>query len=414
MNVFLDKATRYFFISILLFLSFMSAADAAFIFQQKAQIQTMYVSRSQSVVSSLLEQGVPEAIIAKAVTNTNKNEAGADIVKKLGIDEHADIRFLAEANELSHQTIRFQFIKNSILISLLLVLVLAFLFTKERLYCRAASVVKNYAEGDFSLPLPQTGEGAVYKMFSAIGNMAAVLKSKHETELKTKLFLKETISDISHQLKTPLAALSMYNEIILSEADNEKTVASFSQKSFSAISRMEQLIAVLLKITRLDSGNIMFEKKCCTICEVVSQSVAELTTRAAHEKKQIILTGDADTKISCDINWTGEAISNIVKNALDHTGKGGRVEIKWDSTPAMTRITITDNGLGIAPEDFHHIFKRFYRSKNSFNSQGTGLGLPLAKAIVEGQGGLIAVKSQPGEGTNFTLSFPKKEHRGAQ
>ena len=80
----------------------------------------------------------------------------------------------------------------------------------------------------------------------------------------------------------------------------------------------------------------------------------------------------------------------------------------------MTRITITDNGLGIAPEDFHHIFKRFYRSKNSFNSQGTGLGLPLAKAIVEGQGGLIAVKSQPGEGTNFTLSFPKKEHRGAQ
>ena len=90
----------------------MSAADAAFIFQQKAQIQTMYVSRSQSVVSSLLEQGVPEAIIAKAVTNTNKNEAGADIVKKLGIDEHADIRFLAEANELSHQTIRFQFIKN--------------------------------------------------------------------------------------------------------------------------------------------------------------------------------------------------------------------------------------------------------------------------------------------------------------
>ena len=105
------------------------------------------------------------------------------------------------------------------------------------------------------------------------------------------------------------------------------------------------------------------------------------------------------------MNWTSEAIGNIVKNALDHTQDGGIVHITWERTPAMFRILISDNGTGIAPEDIHHIFKRFYRSKHSLDTQGIGLGLPLAKSIIEGQGGVIAVQSEIGNGTTFTLSF---------
>ena len=110
-------------------------------------------------------------------------------------------------------------------------------------------------------------------------------------------------------------------------------------------------------------------------------------------------------KLICDMEWTGEAIGNIVKNALDHTQVGGIVRITWNRTPAMFQIFISDNGSGIAPEDIHHIFKRFYRSKHSIDTQGIGLGLPLAKSIIEGQGGVISVQSESGKGTLFTLSF---------
>ena len=168
---------------------------------------------------------------------------------------------------------------------------------------------------------------------------------------------------------------------------------------------MEQLIQVMLKITRLDAGSIVFEKESCGLWELIAQSVSELTTRAAHERKEIIVDEVSEETLICDKQWTCEAIGNIVKNALDHTDSGGKIHVIWKRTPAMLRIMISDNGSGIAPEDLHHVFKRFYRSKKSLDTQGIGLGLSLAKAIVEGQGGIISVQSALQEGTVFTLSF---------
>ena len=149
----------------------------------------------------------------------------------------------------------------------------------------------------------------------------------------------------------------------------------------------------------------MFEKDCLPVAALVSQSIRELTTRVEHEHKQILVDGDTGQQLICDRDWTCEAIGNIVKNALDHTGAGGTVKIHWEHTPAMLRLFISDDGSGIAQEDIHHIFKRFYRSKHALDTQGIGLGLPLAKSIIEGQGGIISVQSDPGAGSTFTLSF---------
>lgn len=235
-----------------------------------------------------------------------------------------------------------------------------------------------------------------------------MLQAKNETEHKTKEFLKSTISDISHQLKTPLAALMMYQEIIEAEPDNADTVKEFSQKIGAALKRMEQLILSMLKITRLDTGNILFDKRVCPVQELIRNAISELTTRAVQEKKQLIVQGNPNETVICDMDWTSEAIGNLVKNALDHTEAGGMIKITWESTPTMLRILVSDNGNGIAPEDIHHIFKRFYRSKYSLNTPGIGLGLPLAKSIVEGQGGIISVQSVLHEGTTFSVSFLTK------
>lgn len=265
--------------------------------------------------------------------------------------------------------------------------------------------MENYINGNFTRHLTQNQEGAIFQLFSTVEQLATILQSKNETEHNAREFLKNTISDISHQLKTPLTALAMYQEIIQNEPDNPEIVREFSAKADSALSRMEQLIQSMLKITRLDAGNIVFEKKLHSAAELAAQAINDLTTRAQNEEKQIQVDGNPREQILCDLEWTAQAIENLVKNALDHTGPGGIIHIAWERTPAMFRITVSDNGNGIAPEDIHHIFKRFYRSKHALETPGIGLGLPLAKSIIEGQGGSISVQSEPGHGTVFTLSF---------
>lgn len=266
-------------------------------------------------------------------------------------------------------------------------------------------MIANYIDGDYSGHLPQQSEGAIFHIFASIEQLATMLQAQNEAEHKTKEFLKNTISDISHQLKTPLAALTMYQEIIENEPDHADVVLEFSAKIGIALKRMEYLIQSMLKITRLDTGNIVFEKNRYHVSELISHAINELTTRAENENKKILIDGNPGQLITCDMEWTGEAIGNLVKNALDHTKPGGIIRITWEHTPAMFRIFISDDGNGIAPEDIHHIFKRFYRSKHSLDTQGIGLGLPLAKSIIEGQGGLISVQSELNEGTTFTLSF---------
>lgn len=224
--------------------------------------------------------------------------------------------------------------------------------------------------------------------------------------LPQKLFLKNTISDISHQLKTPLAALSMYQEIMENEYDTPAVIQNFTAKTGLALKRMEQLIQSLLKITRLDAGSVVFEKKVCNLSELISHAVSELTPRTASENKSILLEGSDTDTFYCDASWTSEAISNIVKNALDHMNANGTVRITWEISPLTGIIRISDDGSGIAPEEIHHIFKRFYRSSQAADTQDLGLGLPLAKSIIEGQGGTISLQSTLHVETTFTLLLP--------
>jgi signal transduction histidine kinase len=126
-----------------------------------------------------------------------------------------------------------------------------------------------------------------------------------------------------------------------------------------------------------------------------------------QEQKSITLNGFDDAVLYCDEDWIIEAMGNLVKNSLDHMSAGGKVEVSWDETPVITKIIIKDNGSGIHPEDIHHIFKRFYRSRFSQDTQGVGLGLSLSKSIVEAHNGTITVDSTLGKGSSFTLDFLK-------
>lgn len=220
-----------------------------------------------------------------------------------------------------------------------------------------------------------------------------------------KKFLRNTISDISHQLKTPLAALNIYNGLIQDEAKEIPSIQEFSQLSEQELDRIETLVQNLLKITKLDAGTILLEKSLENVSEIAEDIKKHFLFRARQEGKEICLSGNEDISLFCDRNWITEAISNLVKNALDHTEKGGVIRIEWRAFTSIVQITVTDNGSGIHPEDLHHIFKRFYRSRFSKDTQGIGLGLSLTKAIVEAHSGTIEVDSTLGTGTSFIINF---------
>lgn len=364
-----------------------------------------YLSRSAAIATALFEQDIPSTVIAAALTSTEISEGGTALLAMAGVDAAAESSLLPFRAQLQRSSIAAALGMAILLVIALFAGTWVFFSARKRLYCQADQAVSGYLCGDYSQRLPRSSEGAIYQIFAQVEQLATMLQAKTETEHQAKEFLKKSISDISHQLKTPLAALTMYQEIIADEPEHPDTVREFSAKMSVSLKRMEYLIQAMLKITRLDTGNITFEKQNLPMADLISQSIRELTTRAERENKQILVDGDAGQQLVCDRDWTCEAIGNIVKNALDHTDPGGTVRIHWEHTPAMLRIFITDNGSGIAPEDIHHIFKRFYRSKRSLYTQGIGLGLPLAKSIIEGQGGMIAVQSDPGTGTTFTLSF---------
>ena len=368
----------------------------------------MYLEHNRAIISALLEQGISKEIIANAIFSTDTSVAGIELSNYLGITSYTIGSTLPHFSQFQNQFWLMFFGTCTCMIIVLLIGIISFLRIRNKLYQRAEKIIDNYINNDYSCHLPQDSEGEIFHLFASVEQLATMLQAKNETEHKTKEFLKSTISDISHQLKTPLAALMMYQEIIESEPDNTNTVKEFSQKIGIALKRMEQLILSMLKITRLDTGNILFDKRACSVQELIKNAISELTTRATQEKKQLIVQGTPNQTVICDMDWTSEAIGNLVKNALDHTEAGGVIEITWESTPTMLRILVYDNGSGIAPEDIHHIFKRFYRSKYSLNTPGIGLGLPLAKSIIEGQGGLISVQSVLHEGTTFSVSFLTK------
>lgn len=406
MNFLQEKKTRNFYLFLLVisgvFFSFLLFLGIFSVYSFRMTL----AGREMAASSYLLEQGVSPEVIARTWNHLEVTQEGRELVEEIGHGSHAqgDLWLLLRENFLP---VFFVLIFGGILFFTALLLKTGlFLEEREKMYQEAEKVVAGYRDRQWS-HLPGGGTGAVYLLFDQVEQLALSLKAECDTEHRAKEFLKDMISDISHQLKTPLAALEMYMEILAEEPGEEETVKHFSEKSLLSLERMEQLVLSLLKMARLDAGTILFEKHVCYVSELVAQGVGELLERGKREGKEILVEGNQEETVFCDMEWTKEAVGNLVKNALDHTKRGDVIQILWQSSPIMLRLFVKDTGCGILPEDIHHIFKRFYRSKKSSDTLGAGLGLSLAKGIVEGQGGILSVESVPGEGTVFVISLTK-------
>lgn len=362
--------------------------------------KTLFLQWEKTVSSAMLEKGLREDEIGDILQSREITEEGERFLEKLGHTEKENF-WLLEAGETDNFLFEIVLAAGGFLaVFWFLGGASAFLLQRERQYEKAVKIIEAFQMGETERRLPGNDTGGIYRLFSSVNRLATAFCAREEAAQKAKDFLKDMVSDISHQLKTPLAALNMYMEIMMEDKD---AVEFFGEKALLSLERMERLTGNLLKIVRLDAKTISFEKKPCDVGGLVKDAAEGFITRAEKEGKQLFLEGE-ETILNCDRNWTEEAVSNLIKNALDHTDEGDFVKISWEKSPVMIRISVEDNGSGISEEDIYHIFKRFYRSSSS-SSGGSGLGLPLAKAIVEEQGGSLTVSSQEGQGSVFVLSF---------
>ncbi len=250
-------------------------------------------------------------------------------------------------------------------------------------------------------------EGELAKLVASFNQMSASIHNHLQELRKEKQFLVELLSDISHQLKTPLASLMMFNEL-LSERDLDRFQRdAFLKSGRVQLNRMEWLIQSLLKLAKLDAGAIVFKRESQPLLKTVETAIALMKKQAEKAKVELRIEGEHHLQMAHDKEWLSEGLINLIKNSIEHTPEGGTITIAMEETPLFYRISVRDTGKGIPEQALPHIFKRFYRSAQENQGESVGIGLSLSKSIIEGHGGLIEAMSQVGEGTTFHLSFPK-------
>lgn len=259
-------------------------------------------------------------------------------------------------------------------------------------------------KGIYDMNIDDNTEGELSILKNNLYKVITLLQSQNEYLKNDKLYLADSIADISHQLKTPLTSMMVMCELLENEENTDKQ-REFVTVINNQLSKMKWLITNILKISKLDADATEFKRDEVSISKVLDDSLKPFALTA--ELKNIIIENKSnDFVFNGDENWTVEAVSNIVKNCLEHTNDGGKITIASDSTNLYNKLTISDNGCGIAEEDLPHIFERFYHGKNS-SKDSVGIGLALAKTIFEKENASVTVESEQGKGSAFEIIFYK-------
>lgn len=279
-------------------------------------------------------------------------------------------------------------------------------YTKKRIDKLAE--LNNYlslvCSGNFELDIADNAEGELSILKNNLYKVIILLRSQNEQLKKDKVYLADSLADISHQLKTPLTSMMVMTDLISKDSDPDKRAELIGIME-TQLDKMKWLITNLLKLSKLDAGTAGFKHEIFSVKEVISQSVTPFLV--AMDLKGInFIDMSSDFEIKGDDNWSTEAFANIIKNCLEHTERDGTITVSSEITTLYNSIIITDNGCGIAPQDLPHVFERFYHGKNS-GGDSVGIGLALAKAVFENENAGVSVESRENEGTKFEIRFYK-------
>lgn len=384
------------------------AAIAVSSFAIAKSISKTLINQNAVILFDVLENKKDGGIIKNFYQERSDEEVNSakELLSKYGYDSNMSL----DSNQIV-----FDILKKNLIIFIVIIVVflsvLYFCFIRElnRIYSEIDQIVintKSMSKGQYKNIQGYYTEGEMAILVSTLNYMGERVNNSIELLKADKENLKDFLADISHQLKTPLASLVMFNDLLReNENMSNKDRMKFLDKSEEQLRRMEWLIMNLLKVGRLEANAIDFENEIQPLSDAIDLALSSLTGEAKNKKQKLIVCGDVEAKVLHDKEWLSEALSNIIKNSIEHTGEYGEIKIEVIKGRIITKIYIKDNGPGIPKELQKKVFKRFYKGENSKNPKSIGIGLSLSKSIIEKMNGEIKLVSEEGKGSTFIISF---------
>ena len=391
------KNKKYLITNILIIISFILLIYLSnFLFYQK------YINNNNlflnNVISNILEK-YPNITKEEIVSLLNNSNGNSNILSEYGI--YLDNSYVLNNNKL----VKYNNISNLVLVILLsLSLFIIYLIklkkvNKELNYI--LSYLKNINMGIYKLEIDSNDETSFSLLKNELLKTTIMLKEIASINQKDKVLLKKSLEDISHQIKTPLTTITLILDNI-NETNYKEKVKDMKR----IVVNLNFLINSLLKLARFDANTITFKRDKIIVSDLLDKVILNVSILADLKEIEIIKRGDLQSFIKGDFNWEEEALTNILKNSLEHSLNNKNIEIIVENNKLYTSITIKDNGVGINEHDLKHIFERFYKCENS-TSSSVGIGLSLAKSIIEHDEGSISVTSKAGIGTSFIIKYFK-------
>lgn len=231
------------------------------------------------------------------------------------------------------------------------------------------------------------------------------------TSLSQKKEVQQIVSDISHQLKTPIANILMYNDMLLGHKTTEEEEEKYVLIMREQVEKLDFLVKALVKMSRVESAMIVLNQREENLFQCLAQAVAEISAAAERKHLHVEVECPEQYPVWIDGKWTAEAVGNVLHNAVKYTAEGGHISIRVKPLELFTRIDIEDDGIGIEEKHYNDIFKRFWRDAGVHDKEGVGIGLYLTREIITRQGGYVKVSGRPGAGSCFSLYLPSERIR---
>lgn len=339
-------------------------------------------------------------------SNSIEFQNGKEELLKYGIDIENVNSIISIQNQMKKNLILN--IMTIILFSIIWIIsILLYLNRRNKKIKQISQYIDDISNKNYSLDINENSEDELSNLKNQLYKITIMLKEESENSKKDKENLKISVQDISHQLKTPLTSISIMLDNIKENPNMEENI---KQKFIFEISRqvdwINWLVISMLKLSKLDANVIEFSNNNINVYQFINEIIKNLEIPIEIKNQKIIINGKKDSSFIGDYNWQQEAITNIIKNCIEHNKENGNIYINFEENNLYTRISIKDEGEGISKEDLKHIFERFYKGKNS-SENSIGIGLALAKSIIEKDNGIITCKSDIGKGTEFIIKYMK-------
>lgn len=326
-------------------------------------------------------------------------------LKKYGIDLEKNTVIL-ENNKINNKFIKIEII---LLITTSISLLIVFMLY-ERKQDKEIDKITKYLEAindkNYTLKIDENSEEELSILKNELYKVTVMLRENASNTLKDKINLKRALEDISHQLKTPLTSILIILDNLIDNPEMDyQTRVEFLHDLKRETTRIQSLIQSILKLSKFDSNTVQFIKQDIYLKQIIDEAIKNTGSLADLKNIKINVEGNKKIKLNCDLLWQIEAITNILKNCIEHSKENTQIDIKYNNNSVYSYITITDYGEGISKEDLPHIFERFYRGKNSSN-ESIGIGLSLSKTIIESNNGIVSVESNSDK-TTFIIKYFK-------